>query len=127
MKPHVYFEVMTAGTPAAYLNPRIGKLTQQINYQADQLKENQMKKYRNTILMSAQVCSLLLLMMSVAASASAETFAAAAHGKEAQAGESRENEIVPPPVPDKLHVRPGFVAFFEGHGVGTQNYICKPT
>ena len=33
-------------------------------------------------------------------------------------------QIVPPPVPKKLRVPPGNKAFFEGHGVGTQNYVC---
>jgi hypothetical protein len=35
--------------------------------------------------------------------------------------------ITPPPVPEKLQVQAGSKAFLEGHGVGTQNYICLPS
>ena len=34
--------------------------------------------------------------------------------------------VTPPPVPDKLQVEAGNTAFLEGHGRGTQNYICLP-
>jgi Protein of unknown function (DUF3455) len=34
--------------------------------------------------------------------------------------------VTPPPVPASIAVKPGFTAFLEGHGVGTQNYICLP-
>jgi len=36
-------------------------------------------------------------------------------------------EVTPPPVPDNIQVPPGNRAFLEGHGVGTQNYICQPS
>ena len=86
-----------------------------------------MNKYRNKWLIVFQVCSVVLLMMSAAISASAETVAAAGSGKEPQTG--RTDEVIPaPPVPERIRVTaPGSVPFFKGHGVGTQNYICKPT
>jgi Protein of unknown function (DUF3455) len=34
--------------------------------------------------------------------------------------------ITPPPVPTDIQVPEGAKAFLEGHGVGTQNYICLP-
>jgi len=37
------------------------------------------------------------------------------------------NQIIPPPVPDNVQVPPGNKTFLEGHGVGTQNYICQPS
>ncbi len=86
-----------------------------------------MKTYRNNILI-AQVCSIVLLMIFAAASASAQTLAAAAHGKEPEPQRNGEHDIVPPSVPTNLHLDPAlFVPFFQGHGVGTQNYFCKPT
>src|SRR5262245_40781768 len=33
-------------------------------------------------------------------------------------------DVKPPPVPDNIEVPAGNTAFLEGHGVGTQNYIC---
>jgi hypothetical protein len=35
--------------------------------------------------------------------------------------------VTPPEVPAKIQVEPGNKAFLEGHGVGTQNYICVPS
>ena len=35
--------------------------------------------------------------------------------------------VTPPPVPANIQVPPGYKAFLEGHGVGTQNYICVPS
>jgi uncharacterized protein DUF3455 len=35
-------------------------------------------------------------------------------------------KITPPPVPFEIEVPAGATAFLEGHGVGTQNYICLP-
>jgi hypothetical protein len=37
------------------------------------------------------------------------------------------DEVIVPPVPDKLKVRDGSRAFLVGHAVGTQNYLCLPT
>ena len=37
------------------------------------------------------------------------------------------DQITPPPVPAKLQVPAGSIAFLEGHGVGTQNYVCLPS
>jgi hypothetical protein len=36
-------------------------------------------------------------------------------------------EITPPRVPPNIEVPAGNRAFFEGHGVGTQNYVCTPS
>ena len=37
------------------------------------------------------------------------------------------DRVTPPPVPAKIKVPAGNKAFLEGHGVGTQNYICLPS
>jgi hypothetical protein len=37
------------------------------------------------------------------------------------------HELTPPPVPGEIQVPAGNRLFFEGHGVGTQNYICLPS
>jgi len=37
------------------------------------------------------------------------------------------DEVTPPPVPDNIQVPAGSIAFLEGHGVGTQNYVCLPS
>ena len=34
--------------------------------------------------------------------------------------------VTPPPVPANIEVEAGNTAFLEGHGVGTQNYLCLP-
>jgi hypothetical protein len=39
---------------------------------------------------------------------------------------ARAAAITPPPVPANIQVRAGNKVFPEGHGVGTQNYICLP-
>ena len=36
------------------------------------------------------------------------------------------DHVTPPPVPSPISVQEGNTAFLEGHGVGTQNYICLP-
>ncbi len=40
---------------------------------------------------------------------------------------ARASTVTPPRVPPDLQVPAGNVAFLEGHGVGTQNYICLPS
>jgi hypothetical protein len=37
------------------------------------------------------------------------------------------DHVTPPPVPPNIQVPAGNKAFLEGHGVGTQNYICLPS
>jgi Protein of unknown function (DUF3455) len=37
------------------------------------------------------------------------------------------DQVKPPPVPTNIQVPAGNKAFLEGHGVGTQNYICLPS
>jgi hypothetical protein len=39
---------------------------------------------------------------------------------------ARAARITPPPVPTEIQVEAGNTPFLEGHGVGTQNYICLP-
>ena len=36
-------------------------------------------------------------------------------------------QVTPPPVPANIQVPAGNKAFLEGHGVGTQNYVCAPS
>jgi len=36
-------------------------------------------------------------------------------------------KVTPPPVPTDLQLLPGNHAFFVGHAVGTQNYVCLPS
>jgi uncharacterized protein DUF3455 len=85
-----------------------------------------MKKYRSKFLIAFQIYSVVSLMLFAAGSANAQTLAAAAQGQEIRRDAT---EVIPvPPVPDRIRVTaPGSVPFFKGHGVGTQNYICKPT
>jgi hypothetical protein len=40
---------------------------------------------------------------------------------------ARADQVKPPPVPTNIQVPAGNKAFLEGHGVGTQNYICLPS
>lgn len=40
---------------------------------------------------------------------------------------ARADQVNPPPVPSNIQVPAGNMAFFEGHAVGTQNYICLPS
>jgi hypothetical protein len=37
---------------------------------------------------------------------------------------ARAADVTPPPVPANIEVPAGNTAFLEGHGVGTQNYVC---
>jgi hypothetical protein len=37
------------------------------------------------------------------------------------------NQVTPPLVPANIQVPPRHKAFLEGHGVGTQNYVCVPS
>src|SRR5215216_5521720 len=45
----------------------------------------------------------------------------------AQPQSAQADPITPPPVPAKLQVPAGSVAFLEGHALGTQNYVCLPS
>jgi Protein of unknown function (DUF3455) len=77
-----------------------------------------MTKHQKNFVIALQVCSIVFLIM----------FAAPAHGEESRPQRTGEHGIVPPPAPMTIQVDPTlFVPFFKGHGVGTQNYICKPT
>ena len=73
-----------------------------------------------------QVYSVVSLVLFAAVSVSAETPAPTVSG---QATVRQADEVIaPPPVPERIRVTaPGSVPFFKGHGVGTQNYICRPT
>jgi hypothetical protein len=44
----------------------------------------------------------------------------------ALSGPAHAARITPPPVPFGIEVEEGNTPFLEGHGVGTQNYICLP-
>jgi hypothetical protein len=37
------------------------------------------------------------------------------------------DQVTPPPVPTKLEVPEGNIAFLVGHAIGTQNYVCVPS
>ena len=39
---------------------------------------------------------------------------------------ARAQAVTPPPVPANIEVPAGNHAYFVGHGVGTQNYVCAP-
>jgi Protein of unknown function (DUF3455) len=67
---------------------------------------------KTKFLIAMQLCSIVLLTSFVAASASAQTSAAAS--------------ITPPPVPTDVQVEEGNVVFLVGHATGTQNYSCLP-
>jgi hypothetical protein len=66
-----------------------------------------------------QIARRILLAVSVPALAAAFSVAPtlSAHG----------HRVTPPPVPGGLQAAAGSTAFFEGHAVGTQNYICLPS
>ncbi|HYR83091.1 MAG TPA: DUF3455 domain-containing protein [Terriglobia bacterium] len=70
-----------------------------------------MKNNKTKLLIAMQLCVIVLLTLFVAASASAQ----AKHG------------VSVPPVPENIKVQTGFTAFLVGHGVGTQNYVCRPS
>lgn len=81
-----------------------------------------MNKYRTRLLIARKLFPIVLLTLFVTAAANAET-SATAPAKEA----AKAPTIVVPPVPDKLQVEDGNKVFLVGHGVGTQNYVCKPS
>src|SRR5881628_3674457 len=81
-----------------------------------------MNKSKTKLLIARQLCPIVLLTLLVATSASAETSRTAPAKQAAKA-----RTIVVPPVPEKLQVEAGNRVFLEGHGVGTQNYVCKPS
>ena len=81
-----------------------------------------MNKYRKKLLTAMQLFPIVLLTLFVTESASAETSATARRKPAANA-----QNIIVPPVPDQLKVEAGNKVFLEGHGVGTQNYVCKPS
>jgi len=41
--------------------------------------------------------------------------------------QAHAGQVTVPPVPVKLEVEAGNIAFLEAHGVGTQNYVCQPS
>ena len=86
-----------------------------------------MNRYRTKLLIAMQVFPVVLLTLTVAASASAESSATAPAKEAASPHFSNGPSVTVPPVPDNIKVPPGFTAFLEGHGVGTQNYVCRPS
>ena len=86
-----------------------------------------MNRNKRKFAIALQLCPIVLLPLLAASSALAQT-SATAPSTEAEAPQvSYIRNIIPPPVPEKLQVQAGFIAFLEGHGVGTQNYVCKPS
>lgn len=71
-----------------------------------------MNKYRTKLLIAMQLCSIVVLTLLVAASASAQT--------------SATTTITPPDVPPDVQVEKGNEAYLVGHAFGTQNYVCLP-
>ena len=59
--------------------------------------------------------------------ATAGAIALAAASTVAFAPPARAEHITPPAVPANLQVKEGNKPFLEGHGVGTQNYVCLPS
>ena len=80
-----------------------------------------MNKYRTKLLLARKLLPIVLLT-TFAAVAGAQTSAAT---RAKQAGKAPT--IVVPPVPQQLKVEDGNKVFLVGHGVGTQNYVCKPS
>ena len=85
-----------------------------------------MNKFRTKLLIAMQLCAMVLLTSFAAASASAET-PAAAPAKETVILQSVVDDVTPPQVPDNIKVEDGFVPFLVGHADGTQNYVCRPS
>ena len=86
-----------------------------------------MNKYRTKLLIAMQLCPTVLLTLFVAASASVQA-SATAPAKEAPPPRfAKKHDITVPPVPENIKVPSGFTAFLEGHGIGTQNYVCRPS
>jgi hypothetical protein len=78
-----------------------------------------MNKYRRKLQIATRLCPIGLMALFFASSGSAQV--------SATDSPKFERNITPPAMPDKIPVDPGFVAFLEGHGVGTQNYVCRPS
>src|SRR5215467_1574023 len=84
-----------------------------------------MHQCRSKLMIAIRPTMVWLALLSFAASASAETSATVPAKPAAQ--NASNGRVTPPPVPDRLRVEKGFVPFLEGHGDGTQNYVCRPT
>ena len=56
----------------------------------------------------------------------ARTVALAAAFTTSLVSAAHADPVKPPPVPQGIEVDAGNTAFFEGHGIGTQNYMCLP-
>lgn len=78
-----------------------------------------MNKYRWKLQIAAKFCPIVLMTLFFALSGSAQV--------STTDSPKFERNITPPAMPEKIKVDPGFVAFLEGHGVGTQNYVCRPS
>ena len=48
-------------------------------------------------------------------------------GKGQLANSANTDAFTAPPLPSNLQVPAGNTAFFKGHAIGTQNYICLPS
>src|SRR5262245_51838905 len=97
-----------------YWPPRTWRLTARRRHKAR--KENDMK---NCSALENQTTRRILLAACATALAVGFTVALPqpAHA----------DPVTPPAVPANIQVPPGAKAFFVGHAVGTQNYICLPS
>src|SRR5262249_33362357 len=85
-----------------------------------------MNMYEKKVSIALRLCPIVLLPLLATAVAAAPK-AATTPSTEAEAPQVGSiRNITPPPVPAQLRVDEGFVAFLEGHAIGTQNYVCKP-
>src|SRR5262245_46240633 len=86
-----------------------------------------MNTYRTKFLFAMKVCPIVLWPVFAVASASAQTRPAAPAKEKEPPRITDRDGITLPPLPVDLEVGPEFVAFFKGHGIGTQNYVCRKT
>src|SRR5262245_52552739 len=89
-------------------------------------RRTSMNKYRTKFPIAMQLGTIVLLTLFAAAPASAKA-SATAPAREAAPLFAPEEGVAPPRVPENLEVPVGFVPFLVGHGVGTQNYVCRPS
>src|SRR5215813_13532102 len=85
-----------------------------------------MNEYRTKLLFAMKVCPIVVLLLA-ATSAGAQTTATVPPKEKVSRSVNNQDDVTPPPVPEKIQVPQGFVAFFEGQGRGTQNYVCRRT
>src|SRR5262249_44120699 len=85
-----------------------------------------MNIYRRNVTTTTQLCALVLLMFTFVTSARAETVVVAPEKRATPSAFQGEDDITPPPMPQRLQVTGHFKLFLVGHAIGTQNYVCRP-